>query len=92
MKTGRKTFSLGDHFESFIEAQIAHGRYDNQSEVVRAGLRLLEDHEAKMRELRSDIAAANAQITAGEGIDVPDAKAFADDIIQRGRKRLNPKP
>ncbi len=92
MTTGRKTFSLGEHFEGFIEAQIADGRYDNQSEVVRAGLRLLEDHEAKMKALREDIAAADAQIAAGEGIEITDPKAFADDIIKRGRERLNLKP
>lgn len=37
--------SLGDHFEKFVQDQIAHGRFQNASEVVRAGLRLLEEHE-----------------------------------------------
>ena len=40
------TVDLGDHFERFIASQIASGRYDTASEVVIAGLRLLEEHEA----------------------------------------------
>lgn len=41
---GRNTsISLGNHFESFIETTINDGRFNNASEVVRAGLRLLEE-------------------------------------------------
>jgi antitoxin ParD1/3/4 len=40
-----RSFALGDHFEQFIDAQLKSGRYNNASEVVRAGLRLLEDTE-----------------------------------------------
>ena len=51
---GRGTsFSLGDHFQTFIEGQIAHGRYDNASEVIRAGLRLLEAQETELTALRA---------------------------------------
>jgi len=44
--------SLGGHFETFIGERIKAGRYGNASEVVRAGLRLLEDEEAKLDALR----------------------------------------
>jgi len=43
---------LGDHFDQFISAQIKHGRYGSASEVVRQGLRLLEEHEQKVATLR----------------------------------------
>ncbi len=46
------SISLGNHFEEFINAQIIHGRYGSASEVVRASLRLLEEHEQKLNILR----------------------------------------
>lgn len=39
------TVNIGEHFERMIEDLIAGGRFQNQSEVIRAGLRLLEDRE-----------------------------------------------
>ena len=45
--------TIGSHFETFIAAQLEEGRYGSASEIVRAGLRLLEDHETKVRQLRA---------------------------------------
>ena len=42
--------NLGARFEAFIQEQIQEGRYQNASEVVRAGLRLLEDHEVTRKQ------------------------------------------
>jgi antitoxin ParD1/3/4 len=47
--------SLGNHFEAFVENSISTGRFQNASEVIRAGLRLLEEEEAKIVALRSAI-------------------------------------
>ena len=45
--------SLNDHFAAFIDNQVAGGRYGSASDVVRAGLRLLEEQEAKLEALRA---------------------------------------
>ena len=47
------SISLGDHFAQFIDRQVEGGRYGSASDVVRAGLRLLEEREAKFDALRS---------------------------------------
>jgi antitoxin ParD1/3/4 len=47
--------ALNEHFADFVREQVAAGRYGNASEVIRAGLRLLEEREAKLRSLRQAI-------------------------------------
>lgn len=69
---------VGDHFSGFIRTQLASGRFASASEVVRAGLRLLEEHEAKVQALR------NALI-AGEVSGEPQAFDSAS-FLRRMRK------
>lgn len=49
------SISIGDYFDDFIKSSISAGRYNNVSEVVRAGLRLLEKEENKVIALRGAI-------------------------------------
>ncbi len=75
---GRNTsITLGDHFASFIDDQVEHGRYGSASEVVRAGLRLLEEREATLAQLR-------AALVAGEDSGLVEDFDF-DDFVNRKR-------
>lgn len=49
------SISIGDYFDKFIQGRISTGRFKNASEVVRAGLRLLEEEENKVIALKNAI-------------------------------------
>lgn len=59
------SITLGKHFEDFIAAQIGAGRYGNASEIMRAGLRLLEEHEGRLETLRRALVEGEASGDAG---------------------------
>ena len=59
-----KSYAVGEHYENFIASVIHEGRYSNASEVVRAGLRMLEDYETRMKELRQLIAQGDGDRSA----------------------------
>jgi len=56
--------SIGERWEAFVEAAVRNGRYASASEVVREGLRLVEERETKLQSLRDTL---NASIAAGGG-------------------------
>jgi antitoxin ParD1/3/4 len=76
--------ALSPHFEAFIRQQVESGRFNNASEVVRAGLRLLEEYEAeraaKLQALREAVAvglASGPDLSEEEVFDRLEAKYLA---------------
>ncbi|AZQ53158.1 type II toxin-antitoxin system ParD family antitoxin [Burkholderia cenocepacia] len=57
------SISLGDHLTQFVDTQVASGRYGSASDVVRAGLRLLETQETELRVLQEALKAGEASGT-----------------------------
>ncbi len=73
------SFTLGDHFDSFVREMLATGRFNNASEVIRAGLRLLEDQErARTDRIR----------LAGDHQASPPLAVDLKDLRKKARKRL----
>ncbi|CAK7068247.1 MAG: Antitoxin ParD1 [Desulfovibrio sp.] len=67
--------SLGNHYSEFVTAQVQAGRYGSASEVLRAGLRLLEEREIKLQALQ-------AALIAGEESGTP-AVFDSEDFLHR---------
>ena len=70
------SYVSGDHFESFIREQIQQGRYASASEVVRDGLRALEDRE-KLRAMKLEALRKEIQRGADSGAGIPAKAVFA---------------
>lgn len=75
------SISLGDHFNGFVHKQIEQGRYGSASEVVRAGLRLLEEHESRLEALRTALI---------EGEQSGPSEAFDFDRFLEGKRKRQP--
>lgn len=76
------SYSLGVHFEEYIQRQVRSGRFASASEVVREGLRLMEEREAE-REARLE--ALRAEIARGQesGPGIP-----AEEVFAQARQRI----
>lgn len=79
---GRNTsIILGDHFDEFIKSEIESGRYNSASEVIRSGLRLIEEESKKIRLI-------NEALIVGEVSG--DAKQFDnEDFKAKMRKKYS---
>lgn len=76
--------ALGSHFEEFVRSQLAGGRYNNVSEVIRDGLRLLEDQE-QLRLLKLDALRVEIQKGIDSGPGKP-AERVLDRLERKYRK------
>jgi len=82
------SYSIGKHFEEFIDGLIESGRYSTASEVLRDGLRLIEEREERRR---AKLEALRAEIQKGfdsgpaEEVDIGE---MIKSIKERGRQRL----
>lgn len=70
IKMKNTSISLGNYFDQFVNSQVSSGRYKNVSEVIRAGLRLLENEESKVIALKNAIE---------EGLNSPRVENFDFD-------------
>lgn len=77
------SMTLGPHWEAFIRREIESGRFASASEVVRAGLRELEDQKKKIEALRAHVGEGLAQANNGDFSD----GVTADHVIERAVKR-----
>lgn len=82
-----RNINLTDHFDRLIEKCVSSGQYGNASEMVREGLRLIEqrdkEHKERIRRLRADIQVGIDQLDRGEGIyfeSMDDLEAYIDQI------------
>jgi antitoxin ParD1/3/4 len=83
------SYSIGKHFEGLIESLIESGRYSTASEIMREGLRLIEEREdrrkAKLEALRAEI---QKGLDSGPAREF-DPKTLAAEIKARGRRRIS---
>ncbi len=84
------SYVIGEHFETFIKTQIQQGRYASASEVIRDGLRALEDRE-KFRAMKLDALRAEIQKGADSGASIPAETVFAE-VRARIAKGSNSSP
>lgn len=78
-KVAKRTFSLSGSHADFIDTKVASGAYASASEVVRAGLRALQERDAAMeRWLKEEVTPAYDAMKANRGRGVPAEKVFAE--------------
>lgn len=76
------SMTLGPHWENFVKHEIESGRYKSTSEVVRAGLRELEERREKLHALREHLVTGYEQAQRGEFV-----MASPEDVIARAKAR-----
>jgi antitoxin ParD1/3/4 len=76
------SLTLGEHWEKFIKNEIASGRYGSASEVVRDGLRALEERKTKLDAFRAHLAQGAAQAAKGEFVEGYSIETMISELDQ----------
>jgi antitoxin ParD1/3/4 len=74
------SYTLGEHFEAFIKRQVEGGRYSSASEVIRDGLRLLEEEQQRRQAVLDGL---RGEIEKGRRSGKPKAAAEVPDRLER---------
>ncbi len=85
-----RTVSLTEHDSKFVDRLVAAGQYQSASEVLRAGLRMLERQTAEDRDklelLRRLSATGFDQLDQGQGIELSNERELANNVAKLGRR------
>ncbi len=85
-----RNINLTDHYDQFVEKQVEVGKYQNASEVLRAGLRLLEQQaqtdEQKLSLLKKLATDGFEALDQGQGLSLAGDKQLSDAIGRIGRR------
>lgn len=85
-----RNINLTDHFDQFVEEQVEAGKFKNASEVLRAALRLLEQHsqteEQRLAILKKLATDGFASLDQGQGLLLSEDKQLSDAIAHIGRR------
>ncbi|MBB2822034.1 UNVERIFIED_ORG: antitoxin ParD1/3/4 [Rhizobium esperanzae] len=76
-----KTFSLGDTYDGILSDLVRNGRFGTETEAVRAGIRMLADHELNIEALGREIQTADSEIEAGLGKEYATGADILRDIM-----------
>ncbi len=91
-----REFILTEHFDAFIEAGVSSGRFRDASEVVREGLRLLEEQEARNRAklewLRSAVRKGIDELDRGEALEFASIDDFDAYLERTGDEAASARP
>jgi antitoxin ParD1/3/4 len=85
------TVEIPADLQQFVDQVIIAGGYKSEAEVVGQALRLLQERQRRIEELRREVQPALDQLDRGEGIQIKDEaelQQFFEGIAERGRKRL----
>jgi len=84
------TTEIPPEYQQFVQNMIGSGAFPTEAAVVGEALRLLQERERRLAELREELRPALESLDRGEGIDLDDDSlaGFFEDIRTRGRQRL----